>query len=403
MIGLSDEINEKIKKDFVFVSYAHGVSDDYVHTLVARLRDEGVNVIYDEGGLPPGVDLQEFQLLILNHKCKKVLIIFDKIYFEKVGKQEGNVSVEYSYIRGNLSRNPTKYVPIVADESKNICDPFQTKIYIKISDFDDILDVCKASKSKLVKPEVFKEKLDEINRLYEEENYSAAFEICNKLMTSRLSDEISSEELASFYSHSICIKLINYSTMNDPIFDTSLKGLVSLLDTDGESIEKYSRYAYNCGLYYSKLNDMDAAHKYSYSAYENAQNCNCSFYYYYGILLAHVLYKTKKYSEADDLLEEAEKLFKKDDKKELKKEFRNNGSIVDDIEKDIYVYKSLVSLRLGKQKKKKTEKYSYYDTAKEYMYKIVDLEKREGWNDEARVELLETISEVINGIKEMYV
>ena len=191
--------------------------------------------------------------------------------------------------------------------------------------------------------------------------------------------------------------------MNDPIFDTSLKGLVSLLDTDGESIEKYSRYAYNCGLYYSKLNDMDAAHKYSYSAYENAQNCNCSFYYYYGILLAHVLYKTKKYSEADDLLEEAEKLFKKDDKKELKKEFRNNGSIVDDIEKDIYVYKSLVSLRLGKQKKKKTEKYSYYDTAKEYMYKIVDLEKREGWNDEARVELLETISEVINGIKEMYV
>lgn len=76
---------------------------------------------------------------------------------------------------------------------------------------------------------------------------------------------------------------------------------------------------------------------------------------------------------------------------------------MDDIEKDIYVYKSLVSLRLGKQKKKKTEKYSYYDTAKEYMYKIVDLEKREGWNDEARVELLETISEVINGIKEMYV
>lgn len=402
MVGLSEEINERIKKDFVFVSYAHGISDDVVSSLVNRLRTEDVNVVYDEGGLPPGVDLQEFQLLILNQKCEKVLIVFDQIYNDKISRQEGNVSVEYSYIRKNLSRNSTKYVPVIADDSKYICDPFRSKVYIKITDFNAILDVCKTRKSKIIKLNEFKRKLEEINKLYENENYSAAFEICNKLMTARFSDDISNEELASFFSHSICIKLRNYNTMNDMFFDTSLKALASLLDTSDKSIEKYSRYAYNCGLFYSKLNDMDSAYKYSLSAYENARNRKCSFYYYYGILLAYILYKIERYDEANRYLDEAEKLFKKDDKKDLKREFKNNVSVVEDIEKDIYLYKSLVSLKLGKRQRRKKDKYKYYNIAKEYMYKIVDIEKREGWDDTVRLELFDTISEIVNGIREMY-
>lgn len=94
---ISTEINEKIKQNFVFISYCQTNNNvvELVKKLAVFLNLRGINVVYDKGGLTGGEELEDFQKLILHNNCKKVLVVCDNFYFERANSGVGGVGKEY--------------------------------------------------------------------------------------------------------------------------------------------------------------------------------------------------------------------------------------------------------------------------------------------------------------------
>ncbi|MBP1044422.1 toll/interleukin-1 receptor domain-containing protein [Vagococcus sp. BWB3-3] len=109
----------------VFLSYSWEFSEtkDKVRKLATVLKDEGIEVIYDETHVRPGQSLNFFMERIDRDNHNKVFIFCDSSYLEKTKFRSGGVGKEAQLLSDYVYNNPeqTKVVPLFVDN--NTCLP----------------------------------------------------------------------------------------------------------------------------------------------------------------------------------------------------------------------------------------------------------------------------------------
>ncbi|MBM9614713.1 toll/interleukin-1 receptor domain-containing protein [Desulfobulbus rhabdoformis] len=100
----------------VFVSYTHEDKkhNKWIKSLVSRLEDAGIDVIYDQEDLRSGEAITKFMSDSIKN-TDHVLMICTQCYCEKIEKGTGGINTEYSIIARELSqsRYRRKFIPIL--------------------------------------------------------------------------------------------------------------------------------------------------------------------------------------------------------------------------------------------------------------------------------------------------
>ncbi len=110
----------KLKQPKAFISYSWSSPDheNWVLTLVKKLRRDGIDVIFDKWDLGVGHDKYAFmERMVTDKDVSKVIIISDKLYKEKADKRKGGVGTESQIISQEIyeSVNQDKFIPVVTE------------------------------------------------------------------------------------------------------------------------------------------------------------------------------------------------------------------------------------------------------------------------------------------------
>lgn len=121
--GLSGMAEDpKIPK--VFISYSHENREHkiWVYDLAKKLRENGVDVIFDQWDLGPGDDVPKFMERSLT-EANRVLMICTEKYVHKADEGVGGVGYEAMIVTGELVNDlgTTKFIPVI--RQKNSHDP----------------------------------------------------------------------------------------------------------------------------------------------------------------------------------------------------------------------------------------------------------------------------------------
>lgn len=127
-----------------FISYSQ--EDEFhinwVEKFATELRKQGVDVIWDQWVLTPGMDLMVFMEDSLE-KSDYVLLICTPTYAEKTKLRVGGVGFEQLIITAQIYSNQTgsKFIPIIRKGNKNISIPsfLRTKVYVDFTN-DDLFE-----------------------------------------------------------------------------------------------------------------------------------------------------------------------------------------------------------------------------------------------------------------------
>lgn len=303
---LPDNIRKTVENPFVFISYSHENRTVFnrVQMLASYLREKGVPVVYDEGGLPPGIELTQFENLILNNNCTYVLVVCDKCYLKKIEKNEGGAWREYFNISNDYPKKKSKYIPLIYDEHIPI---FSGKVYIDFSEYSgQTLSIIENSIGKLKKKNS-KVKAEELakdaNRLCNKKSFQAAYKkIVEAIDIYGRQNRTSKSFWAYLYNLNIyiCIKLEKASEAM-----TMAQKLSSVI-TDRLDCYKRAMYYGNCALAYRMGNTGSSKYEeYARKAFLVAKNGDDEELYYYACMYATALYETEQYSDAYRVMKEA--------------------------------------------------------------------------------------------------
>lgn len=133
----------------IFISYAWTSQQHiiWVKELADKLREEGINVIYDQTHLRSGQDKYAFMEKMVNDKSiDKVLLICNTTYKDKADKRVGGVGTETQIITPDIyeSVEQRKFIPIVIekDDAGNAYLPIfcRSRIYVDMSEYPLIND-----------------------------------------------------------------------------------------------------------------------------------------------------------------------------------------------------------------------------------------------------------------------
>ena len=320
-----EKIQSIIKKPFAFVSYCHGNDIVYnqVQLLVSYLRDKGIPVVYDEGGLDPGTELTQFENLILENNCVYVLVVCDKCYLKKVEDNEGGAWREYFNISNDYPKHKRVYIPLVFDALLPI---FSAKVYIDFSDtskqtlnkIENSLELLqKKKKDSKIRAEIL---ANDASKLCDRKSYKAAYKKVGDAITIYTQQKKPTRVfLAYLYNLKlyICIKL---KKVNAAI--STAKDLDSVITNRLDHVKKAMYYG-NCALAY-RMRDSGSNEyeEYAKKAYLSAKKGDDDEFYYYACMYATALYETEQYLDGYRVAKEALESFqnKHKDREKYKKE-----------------------------------------------------------------------------------
>ncbi len=313
---ISTEINEKIKEDFVFVSYCQ--TNEKVIELVKKmavfLELRGINVVYDKGGLMGGEELEEFQKLILHNNCKKVLVVCDKYYFERANNEVVGVGKEYKYIYSDYSEaTASKYLAITIDKNRNSIVPiFESKISLDIVENTDIAMCCdNVLQTDKKKCSLISKEVDELYRdadsLSTHGDFISALKKINLaiLMSQDLRKNLSLK--CKLYNLKLYIQI-----KGDCYDDTTRQAVEFLKDNIGKGSLAASTRAigyHNCSIVYDYCSDEIEAEHCAKKAYNIALKYGIDEQYTYALHLSNLYYKYKEYSKSLKVITEAKNIF----------------------------------------------------------------------------------------------
>lgn len=125
-----------------FISYSHDTREHktWVASLAQRLRQKGVEVIFDQWDLGPGDDVPKFMEQAVA-RSGRVLMVCTEAYVRKADDGKGGVGYEAMIVTGELVRDlgTNKFIPVVRQSSKPIILPrcVGTRLYVDLSDGAD--------------------------------------------------------------------------------------------------------------------------------------------------------------------------------------------------------------------------------------------------------------------------
>ena len=129
-------------KPKVFISYAW-TSDEYtrkVYDFVKRLRNDGIETLFDQFDLKPGNSLHNYmEKCVSDPTVTNVLILLNPEYKKKADERKGGAGIETQIISEEVYNNldNTKFVPLIFDlDGKQVVDVLP--IYLKSRYFVDL-------------------------------------------------------------------------------------------------------------------------------------------------------------------------------------------------------------------------------------------------------------------------
>lgn len=127
----------------VFISYSHDTEEhkEWVKDLASYLRENGVDIVFDQWGLNFGDDLPSFMEQSIKETDRVLIICTDK-YIEKANSGIGGVGYEKTIVTAEMLsnvENRRKFIPIVRNVTKDEKLPtfFGAAYYLDLSDGED--------------------------------------------------------------------------------------------------------------------------------------------------------------------------------------------------------------------------------------------------------------------------
>ncbi len=126
--GKTEEETEEGHIPKVFISYSQEDHKNQIAEIVAKLRSDGIEVVFDEYDLRGGHDPYLFMERLVNDpSISKVLIMCDRSYKEKANARRGGVGTETIIMAKEVytRTSPGKFIPVVIehDETGKACLP----------------------------------------------------------------------------------------------------------------------------------------------------------------------------------------------------------------------------------------------------------------------------------------
>ncbi len=328
-------VRERSKMPFVFISYSSSIESVKKRVLVLGryLENAGINVIYDMGGMPVGIDVDEFMRKIVDDNCKYVLLVCDHTYKEKTKEIKLGVGIEYKYLLNKINNSEdrekelSKVFVLMAEEEKNfqknVPDIFSRQIYMPFyEDTVEVLDAiaklvdsCKILQEENYSDKELKEKclrkFEIANTSYDMAQYLSAFKNINDVIN--LYSKIKRKNRLFMVKCNNLASAINlrlgYKKEARKICRENLKLFKNLRKGDNKLLP----ICYgNLALSYVD-EDKYSYEEYAKKAYEIAKEKNIEDLQYYVTLYAASLFMTERYEEAYNYQIEALDLLSKDD------------------------------------------------------------------------------------------
>lgn len=305
-IFVSDKLNEKIRKPFIFISWKH---DPYVKVLieklVAYLESRGINVVWDEGNLAPNERLEKFQQLIISNRCYKVLVISTKNYLDSIEDTTTGVGKEYDYISDHYSENPKKYYAITVNNDRSyVCSLLSSALSADISNHSEIAEGCALGQNDNLADPKYNELVDvceKINIAIDEHKYEQAFKLTTEAKELISDLEISKSTKCQILNSRILCYLSGAS-MFENINDEVNELYKSASSSNYLSKSTQAVCLLNCSKVFQKLGNnecyLDAAEKASNRAEKNALRDSYDYHTNYAI----ALYENDRMIEATRLM-----------------------------------------------------------------------------------------------------
>ena len=137
-----------MKTPIVFISYSHDsdAHKKWVLKLAADLRENGVDIIFDQWDLRPGKDIATFMEYNVS-RADRVIIVCSENYTRKANKVSGGVGFEKMIITNEIVKNigTEKFIPIVRNNPKCKIPIFLgSRLYIDFNNDKSYLDRLKS-------------------------------------------------------------------------------------------------------------------------------------------------------------------------------------------------------------------------------------------------------------------
>ena len=317
---LPEEIRNIVLSPFAFISYCHDNSEivERVQKLVAYLKSKDIPVVYDGGGLQPGAEITQFENLIYDDNCKKVLVICDKCYEKKIDECSGGVWQEYIKINNDYQKNRLKYIPLKVDAMLSLFSGKRSILFDHSfeNSFDEIENALREIKRKdkcYFNWEHFGKRYKKADDKYVEGDFEAALENVKEIID-ECSDvrNVPNEYIAKVYKlYLLCFLAL--SQMEDFCYALKIADNLYKLISKDKSLPKLEIYYCNCTLVYRIQNKK--SRKYLECAelsYEYAKENKRNDMSYFSCLYATALYDTNQFSKAYKLIKIALDYFYKE-------------------------------------------------------------------------------------------
>ena len=297
----------------VFISYAW-TSDEYtkkVYDFVKRLRNDGIETMFDQFDLKPGNSLHNYmEKCVSDSTVTNVLILLNPEYKKKADERKGGAGIETQIISEEVYNNleNTKFVPIIFDlEGKQIVDVLpiylKSRYFVDLSNFDNYEDQYKSLVRHLYgKPAMVKNNIGE-KPSWVDDSKSVSYDVDKINWISNLM--LSGNEKVTYRkSLSILIKettkyarLFSYETITIDNFEEAYSSLSPLKNIVIGCVNELVDM--------DKLSDFIEEYFENYNEINSANRNTARWKYLMFKILAHemiisiiaILYKNRKYSQ----------------------------------------------------------------------------------------------------------
>ncbi|MEI8234158.1 MAG: toll/interleukin-1 receptor domain-containing protein [Verrucomicrobiota bacterium] len=131
------------KAPLVFISYSHDSKPhkEWVAGFALRLREKGVEVLFDQFDIGPGDDVPKFMERAVS-EADHVLMVCTETYVRKADDGKGGVGYEAMVVTGELIRDlgTSKFIPVIRQSGPDKPVPrcVSTRFYVDLSEGADI-------------------------------------------------------------------------------------------------------------------------------------------------------------------------------------------------------------------------------------------------------------------------
>lgn len=327
-------IRQRSQLPYVFISYSSSIKDvrERVILLGRYLEKCKINVVYDMGGLPVGINIDEFMEKIANDNCKYVLLVCDNTYYTKTKNSNTGVKIEYEYLLNRINTSSDRELELskvfllmaecVEDPYSIIPDTFKRRIYTNFLDaekttFSEIYEIvqdCKIveEEDSLLLNNTDKEltsmssnKYTNANTSYDRHQYNAALSDINEAI--KIYQYVRNKNnwiLIDYYNLAVSIHLRLYNMKEARLFCNKELDILKKYKKTRKIYKAYAICYNNLSMTYIG-NDTNLHEDFAHKALINAKKACVKDLYHYNTLYAVSLFMSEKYHEAYDYQKKA--------------------------------------------------------------------------------------------------